>query len=155
MITKETIIKLAEEGIKGTDKFLVETQVLPGNKIEVEVDSPAGVNVLDCRELSRFIEDNLDREQEDFELTVSSPGLDKPFRVKQQYDKNTGRSVEVVLENGEKITGILKSVNENEVEIETTTREKTEGKKSKQEVVRMHKIPFGNIKQTKVIISFK
>jgi ribosome maturation factor RimP len=155
VITKETITAIAKEGIGETDKFLVEVQVSPGNKIHVEVDSPAGVNVIDCRELSRYIEGRLDREAEDFELTVSSPGLDKPFRVKQQYDKNVGRSVEVMLQNGEMISGKLITADENGIELETSAREKAEGKKSKQDVVRLHKIAFGDIKQTKVIISFK
>ena len=155
MYSKSEIEKIAAEAIEGTDKFLVEVSVSASNKILVEMDSPQGVNVEDCREMSRFIEGKLDREKEDFELNVSSPGLSKPFRVFQQYAKNVGREVKVEQTDGSSLSGKLVGATEQEIRLTTESKEKVEGKKSKELVVREHLIPMNKIKQTKVIITFK
>ncbi len=155
MITKEQITQLAEEFLTSGSLFLVEVSVQPGNVITIEVDSPSGVTVGECVELNRAIEEQLDRETEDYELNVSSPGLEKPFRVTAQYLKNVGRQVAIDRHEGPALTGLLKEAGENEIEVEVTSREKVEGKKSKQTVVRTHRIPYSEIKQTKVVISFK
>lgn len=154
-ISESKIRELAAEAISGTEYFLVEVQVAPGSKINIELDSPAGITIEEVRRISRQVESGLDREQEDFELTVSSPGLDKPFRVVQQYIKNIGRNVSVEKNNGEKIEGKLIKAGEEGIEVETRGKEKVEGKKSRQEVIRLHEIPMKDIKQTKVLISFK
>jgi ribosome maturation factor RimP len=98
---------------------------------------------------------NLDREKEDFELQVSSPGLTESFRVKEQYLKNAGREVEIVTTDGTKRTGLLKEVKPEFVLLETSTREKVEGHKKKQLVVREHQIDYSDIKSAKVVVSFK
>ena len=105
--------------------------------------------------MSRNIEHNLDREEQDFELQVSSPGLDRPFRVVQQYKKNVGREVKLTPINGTKIEGLLKSANDEGVVIETESKERLEGKKKKVTVVEEHSFNYDEIKETKIIITFK
>jgi ribosome maturation factor RimP len=105
--------------------------------------------------VSRNVEHNLDREQEDFELHVSSAGLDKPFRVLAQYIKNIGREVKATLHTGKKIEGILTSADDKEITLETSSMEKPEGKKKKELVVEQHVLPLDQIKETKIVISFK
>lgn len=155
MITTEQIKGLVAEKIAEKECFLVELEVKEGNDISVEIDSFKGVSIQDCMGVSKAIEANLDREEEDFQLNVSSAGLDKPLRVREQYIKNIGREVKVVFQDKGKITGELKEVNENDIVIEHSYKEKIEGKKKKQTIVKQEQVSFENIKETTIIISFK
>ena len=103
MIDKIKIEKLVEEFINGTDLFLVAVRISSSGKITVLADKKEGITIDECVAISRFIEKNLNRDEEDYELQVSSPGLDMPFSVKQQYYKNEGRRIEVVDSEGKKI----------------------------------------------------
>lgn len=158
MINKKKIEELALERIAELDKdlFIVEISISASNSIRVEIDSAFGnVAIEDCISVSRNIEHNLDREEQDFELQVSSPGLDKPFRVVQQYKKNVGREVKLTPVNGVKLEGVLKSADDNGVVIETTRKERLEGKKKKVTVVEEHPFNYDEIKETKIVITFK
>lgn len=154
MITEEQVKALIKDKLEEKDCFVVELDVRPGNNILLEIDSLKGFSIQDCVDFSRAVEHNLDREVEDFELHVSSPGLDKPFRVIQQYQKNIGREVKVVPKEGEKVKGILKAVEEKGIEVEYSYKERIEGKKKKQTITESKKIDFENIKETTLIISF-
>ena len=105
MIEEKYIQTLIEEKLANSDVFLVECRVKTDNKIRVFIDSERGVTIEDCIALSRHIEGNLDREQEDFALDVSSAGLDLPLRIPRQYKKNIGRNVDVVMNDGTEIKG--------------------------------------------------
>ncbi len=118
------------------------------------VDSEKGITIDHCIQISRQIEGNLDREEEDFELQVSSAGLGLPFKVRRQFIKNIDQEVEVVLKDGQKMEGILKSVAEEGFELETSKKEKVEGKKKKELVTRLHQISFEQAKTVKNIIKF-
>lgn len=158
MISKDTVIKLAQERIDELDNgtFLVDVTISLGNKILVEIDNQnGGSSIKDCVSVSRNIEHNLDREIEDFELEVGSAGLLKPFRVMQQYYKNIGKEVKVVLTPIGSKEGVLVAVDEEKITIETSEKIKIEGKKKKELVVKQEEIPFNQIKETKIIISFK
>ncbi|PCI99905.1 MAG: ribosome assembly cofactor RimP [Flavobacteriales bacterium] len=155
MITKEQIKTLIQDELDGSDCFVVELEVGEGNAISIEVDSLVGITVQECMSFSRAVENNLDREVEDFELKVSSPGLDKPFRVKEQYQKNIGRNVKVVPVEGNVVKGELKEVNADDIMVEYTVKERIEGRKKKETIIKQEKINFNNIKETTVIISFK
>ena len=96
MITTEQIETLIDSALKEKDCFVVDLDVREGNNILLEVDSLHGITISDCVDFSKMIEHNLDREVEDFEVHVSSPGLDKPFKVKEQFYKNIGRTIKVV-----------------------------------------------------------
>jgi ribosome maturation factor RimP len=158
MISTDKIKALAEERIAELDKglFIVEISVSPANQISVEIDSfEGGVSISDCVSVSRNIEHNLDREVEDFELQVSSPGLTNPFKVMPQYYKNVGKPVKVVLTDGGKIEGELISVSEEGIVLKTEDKVRIEGKKKKELVVTEHELNFNQIKETKKVILFK
>ncbi|CAN5288485.1 ribosome assembly cofactor RimP [soil metagenome] len=154
MISTKLIRELAEKKMKETDSYLVEITVSAANKIRITIDNFDGVSIQECVSVSRFIEEQLDRETEDYELEVSSPGLDQPFKVLNQYKKYKGKDVEVIFADGQKTEGKLLAANEKEIEIEQTTKEKVDGKKGKQLVIKQRHIPFDQIKETKIIIKF-
>lgn len=115
MITQERVIELVKQHIQGTDIFLVEVVVKPGNLIRVHVDRPEGITIEECVKVSRFLNGQMDREVEDFSLEVSSPGVGAPFKVKQQYEKNIGRTIEVRLGDGDRQEGRLEKVADNAI----------------------------------------
>lgn len=155
MIDSKFIRKLVEEKLEELPYFIVDVSVSSANLIRVEIDGDKGVNIADCVKISRHIEGNLDREQEDFELTVSSAGMDQPFKILRQYQRYMGREVELKTNSGEKHKGKLLLATEDIVEIETKRKEKIPGKKKKQEIIEKLSIPMENVKETKVVISFK
>ena len=107
MISKEKIIKLAQERIQELDNgnYLVEVNISPKNAITVKMDNlNGGVSIKDCVSVSRNIEHNLDIEIEDFELQVTSPGLDQPFKVAQQYQKNIGKKISLLTIDNQSVT---------------------------------------------------
>jgi len=140
MITEEGIIKFIEEHIQGTDIFLVEVAVKPGNVIRVHVDRPEGISIDECVKISRYLNSELDRDVEDYSLEVSSPGLSASFMVKQQYEKNIGRNIEVLLTDGLKISALLLSVSDKGITLKVNGEE--------QETL------YEEIKTAKAIISF-
>lgn len=154
MISNTQIRKLAEQKLEETGSYLVDVTVSATNKIRITIDNLRGISIQECVNVSRFIENQLDRETEDFELEVSSPGLDQPFKVLQQYKKYAGRDVEVKFTDGQKIEGKLVASNEEDIVLEQTFKEKTENKKGKQLVTRTSVIPYDKIKETKLIIKF-
>lgn len=158
MITKKLVTELAEERMKERDNglFIVELSISPSNVIRLEIDKyKGGVTVDDCVSVSRNIEHNLDREVQDFELHVSSAGLDKPLRVHAQYVKNVGRSLEVRLHSKEKVEGKLTEVDDKRIVLEYAEKREIEGKKKKETVVVQRELPFSNIAEARIVISFK
>ncbi len=149
MIDKKKVLKLAEEFITGSDKYIVDLQVNSNNIIHLFVDADESVSISDCIELSRHIESNLDREIEDFELNVSSAGLDQPFKVFKQYQKNINKEVSVLLQDGKKYQGTLVSATE-----EAITLHIEANKKRKIEAQELN-FSMNEIKETKSTISFK
>jgi len=154
MVNKLKIVELVKEKLD-EKAFLVDVQVSASNVIKVFIDSFDGLSIDRCVEISRHLENNLDRDREDFELQVSSPGLSESFRVKEQYLKNEGRDVEIVTTDGTKRTGLLKKAGAGFIVLETSTREKVEGHKKKQLVVNEHHIEYSAVKSAKVVVSFK
>ena len=101
MVQKELIENIVEQVTRGTDLFHVETRISISNKITIAVDSMKGITIDQCGEISKLVEASLNREEEDFEIEVSSPGLSEPFKVINQYRKNIGQEVEIVTEDGQ------------------------------------------------------
>jgi ribosome maturation factor RimP len=155
MITKKQVQELIQDKLEESNCFVVEIEIGEGNSISLEIDSMEGITVQDCMGFSRAVEQNLDREIEDFALQVSSPGLDKPLRVKEQYQKSIGRNVKVVPLEGNVVKGELKEANEEEIVIEYSYKERIEGRKKKETIIKQEIINFNNIKETTIIISFK
>lgn len=158
MISKERVRELVEERINELDNglFIVAISVSSANDISVELDKhDGGVSVQDCVSVSRNVEHNLDREQQDFSLNVSSAGLDKGLRVFDQYKKNVGRKVKLKLVEGGTLEGELIEAKEDGITIQTTRKERIEGKKKKEVIIEDKKIPMQQIKEAKIVISFK
>ena len=147
MIAEERVQKLAREKVLELGGFLVSAKVSGKNVISVFVDKAVGISVRECLQISRYIENELDREIEDFDLSVSSPGLTNPFLVKEQYQKNKGKDIIVKLKSGEKVRGKLLAFND---DITLETSKKVKGKKEKkiEEII----ISSKEIKETKLII---
>ena len=116
MIEKEQIILLCEEALAGTDRFLVEVKVKPNNVIEVYVDSDTAVNIDHCAELSRYINEKLDRDVEDYELSVLSWGLSGILKMDRQLQKYVGKDVEAKTKETGKMRGKLVSFDAEKVE---------------------------------------
>ena len=154
MIKKQQIIDLIEEHFAGTDKFIVDVKVLAGSKIEIYIDAPNHIVIADCVALSRHIEGSLDREKEDFELQVSSPGATESFKVLQQYHKYLNTKVRVTTKEGKKHEGVLLSANENEFTIEETRREKKTVGKGNHTVVENITLTYNQTKETKSVLPF-
>ena len=113
MIDKQQVITIAEKWLDTKEGyFLVDVDVTPDNRIVVEIDQAEGVWIDDCVDLSRFIESELDRDVEDYELEVGSAGIGQPFKVLQQYINHIGQEVEVLPKSGAKIKGILTEADE-------------------------------------------
>src|SRR5690606_8963013 len=116
--------------------FIVDLRISDTNVISLEIDSETGgVSIDDCVRVSRNIEHNLDREEQDFELSVSSAGLDKPLRVLKQYPKNIGRELKVKTVSGDKVEGVLTEADAEGIVLQTSRKERIEGKKKKELIV--------------------
>lgn len=136
MITKDQIATLCEEALAETDRFLVEVKVKPNSVIEVYVDSDTAVTIGHCIELSRFIESKLDRDAEDFELSVLSWGLSGSLKMDRQLRKYVGKDVEVKTKETGKQQGKLVSFDDEKVEIAPAPK-KTSKKKTAEEPVNL------------------
>ena len=138
-----------------SDNYLVDVVIKPGNLILIEIDNDEAVCIDDCADLSRYVEEHLDRDAEDFELEVGSAGVTSPFKILRQYVKNIGNEVEMVLRNGTKLTGILKSADASGVVVTVEKQVKPEGSKRKITVTEDQSYTFDEIKYTKYLIRFK
>lgn len=155
MIDKNAVKKLVDEWLADKEYFLVDVQVSPDDRIVVEIDHADGVWIEDCADLSRYIEEHLSRDEEDYELEVGSAGLGQPFKVRQQYVNSIGLDVEVLDGDGKKVKGVLKSVGDDDFVVAVREKVKVEGKKRPQMMDVDHRYNMNNVKYTKYLISFK
>jgi ribosome maturation factor RimP len=144
MISKEKIENIVNEYIQNSPLFLVDVKITKSNKITVTIDGDKGVIVDDCVNLSREIEKKMNRDEEDFELTVTSFGLEESFNMVRQYKKNVGEMVEVTLLDKEKVIGVLKEADDEKILVE---------RKVKKEIETIP-IFYKDISKTKLIIKF-
>ena len=156
MITKETIKNLVEEWLQKGDYFLVDIQMDGADgRIVIEIDCADGVWIEDCAELSRFLQERVGEELGDYELEVGSAGLGQPFKVEQQYANHVGDQVEVVTADGQKVTGVLKSVNGRSFVVTTQEKQVPEGKKRPVKVDVDREYFMDEVKSTRYLLSFK
>ena len=150
MIDRSEIEKTVRGIIEGTGIFLVAVRVSSTNRITVLADKKDGITIDDCADIHRLIEKTIDRDIEDYELQVSSPGLDMPFIVIEQYYKNEGKKVAVIDTEGVKYTGTLKNVTSGGFDLETEIKMKGKKKEIKE-------IPFNfdQVKSTRVVLVMK
>jgi len=149
MISETVIRDLVEEKINNTPLFLVDVKVRAGNKIIVYVDGDTGFTIDECANLSRYIESKLDRDTEDYELEVSSPGVTQPLKVERQYKKNIGKQLQILLRDGIKRTGTLLNSDKHRIQIEEKI--KIKGKTE----TTTFRIPLIDIKETKVLLTIR
>jgi len=153
-MNKEKVQDLLEEALAENESlYLIELSFLPGNKIQVVVDGDAGISLSECMRISRNIEHNLDREEEDFALEVTSPDIAEPLKVKRQYIKNLNRILTVKI-NDKKIEGTLIEVNKDDIVLSWKAREPKEIGKGKVTVDKTETIAYQNIIEAKVKIIF-
>lgn len=150
MIEEKQVVRLVDEFLKGTNKFLVEVVIRPTNLITVFIDGDNQVSIEDCQRLNRHLEQHMNREMEDFELTVSSAGLDRPLKVLRQFKKRMGMELEVVTLTGEKTSGILLNLGKDGIEIEKEIMI-TKKVKEKKKIF----FPFKEIRTVKEVITIK
>lgn len=155
MIDKNVVKSLVNEWLTGKDYFLTDLTISADDRIVVEIDHKEGVWIEDCVELSRFIEDHLNREEEDFELEVGSAGIGQPFKVHRQYEIHQGDRVEVLTKDGRKLTGVLKDVTPEAFTLTIEEKIKEEGAKRPRLVERDLSFGFDDVKSTKYLIDFK
>lgn len=155
MIDNKTVKTLVEEWLKDNDYFLVDVNMTPDDRIIVEIDHADGVWIEDCADLSRFLQDKLGEQLDDYELEVGSAGIGQPFKVAEQYKNHIGKEVEVLDKQGKKIQGLLKSVDGDTFVVTVKEKQKVEGKKRPVLVDVDHQYDMNNIKYTKYLLSFK
>ena len=160
MISKQFIQNVIEGELSDLGVFLIDLQVNNANSIKVLLDSEQGVKISECVKISKSIEQKIDREEEDFDLEVSSYGVFSPFKTLLHYTKNLGKEVEIFLVEGKNFKGVLNKVkaDDNEtvdfIEVLTKKKQKIEGKKKKVEVEEIIKIDIKEIKKVKLIPKF-
>lgn len=124
MITKEQIISLAEEAMKGTDRYVVDVLIRRNNVIELFIDADSSVTIDDCVAVSNHINGNLDRDVEDYELNVSSAGIDEPLLKMRQYQKYIGKNLIIIDDEGVEKMYKLLSFNDLSLEVEKAEAKK-------------------------------
>jgi ribosome maturation factor RimP len=147
-------VLLSEALAENEELFLIDLSFLAENKILVQVDGDKGVALNECMRISRHIEQNLDREEEDFGLEVTSPDIANPLKVKRQYQKNIGKILQIKTTTNENYEGVLTETNENQVFLEWKAREPKPIGKGKVTVVKTATIEYKNIEEAKVKIIF-
>lgn len=156
MIESKLVAGLAQQWLESKENyFLVDVNVSRDNRIVVEIDHPEGVWIDDCVELSRFIESNLDREVEDYELEVGSAGIGQPFKVLQQYVNHIGQNVEVLPRTGAKLKGVLLDADADGFVLKTQQKMNVEGKKRPVLTDVELSFKYDEINYTKYLISLK
>ena len=154
MSLENKVNNLLVSGLKDRpDIFVLDFKISENNEINIIIDGDKGVTIDDIVNLSRHIEHNLDREEEDFALTVSSFDITKPFHLKRQFLKNLNRPLKVKTQTGE-VEGVLVNVDENQIVLENKVREPKKVGKGKVTVVKQNNIPFDDIKEAKVVLKF-
>ncbi len=147
-MNKERLDKVIYSLLDGTDKFLLSSTINKNNIVEVFIDGESMVSIQDCINLARNIEEEFDRDEEDFELRVSSAGSDKAFKDIRQLIKYIDKELEFYLPAEKPFKGRLKSINNNLLEVE---QEKGKGKKK--EIIE-REIDFEAAEKIKPLIKF-
>ena len=151
---QERVRELLKEALlENPELFLLELDFSLSNKIKVVVDGDKGVPIKECIRISRHIEHNINREEGDFALEVTSPDITRPLTHKRQYRKNIGRILRVKTKDVD-LEGILTSVNHSGIELQWKTREQKPIGKGKVTVEKKAEVAFQDIKEVKVKIIF-
>ncbi|KAB8151985.1 ribosome assembly cofactor RimP [Kordia sp. TARA_039_SRF] len=152
---KQKVTNLLQEVLEEESSlFLISKEIKPGNKIVIVIDGDNGVTLNDCMKVSRHIEHNLDREEEDFSLEVYSAGISEGITHIRQYKKNVGRKLEVIVDDNNKVTGTLVSADDEKIKLQWKAREPKPIGKGKVTVQKEQEIPYETIVKAKVMVTF-
>lgn len=153
-MNKELVKQLVEGALEENESlFLIDLEFLPDSKIAIVVDGDNGVPLKECIRINRFVESQLDREEEDFTLEVSTPDITKPLVNIRQYAKNVGRnlSVKTIEDN---LEGVLTGANDEAIVLKWKAREPKKIGKGKVTVEKTETISYSNIVEAKVKLIF-
>ena len=118
-MNKEQIIKAVETAVAQRGCFIVEVTVSKENDIEIIIEKEEGVvDWEDCAAIDKVMHEAFDQDAEDYALTVSSAGLDRPFKVMKQFQKAIGTKVDVWMKGGKKVKGVLEAANDDAITID-------------------------------------
>ena len=152
---KDTVAELLEQSLqKRSDLFLIDFEIIDGNKIRIVIDGDSGVLVEDCMYVSRAIEHNLDREEQDFSLEVSSAGATTPLKDKRQFKKHIGRRLVVSTFEKQKYEAVLAAADDLNIVLEWKAREPKPIGKGKVTVQKTATIPYQNIDKAQIKLVF-
>jgi ribosome maturation factor RimP len=155
-MNKEQIIQAIEPAVAERGCFLVEVTISAENDIEVVIEKEEGiVDWEDCAAIDKVVHEAFDQDVEDYALTVSSAGLDRPFKVLRQYQKAIGSQVDVKFKGGKRIIATLTSADEDSIGLQYTALETVEGKKKKEKVEHNETFPLSEINSVTPYIDFK
>jgi ribosome maturation factor RimP len=155
MTFKEKVSEQIENALKvNPSLFLVDLKISEAFKISIAIDGDNGVNLQDCIDVSRFIENNLDREEQDFSLEVASAGVSTPLKSFRQYKKNIGRTLKVKTLANETLEAKLEDVNDDFITLSWSSREPKKIGKGKETVQNNREISYSDIKEAIVTIIF-
>lgn len=149
------IIDAISSEIVARGLYLVDVTISKDNDVEVTIESEEGkVELEDCVAISRFFETKFDRETEDYSLTVTSAGLDQPFKVFKQFEKAVGKKVEVQLKGGKKMVAVLEAADQESITLKYSQKEAVEGKKKKEIVEHVDRFTMDQVNSVKPYIEF-
>ncbi len=152
---KELVAELLEKALEENESlFLIDFSISEGNQIKVVIDGDKGVTVNDCITISRAIEHNIDRDEIDFSLDVSSAGVSEPLLIPRQYLKNIGRNLKVITKNNDVCQGKLEKANDKKIELLWKVREPKPIGKGKITVQKEAVIDYKDIVEATVMIKF-
>lgn len=154
MIFKDKVVALLNQGLSEKPSvFLIDLTITDAMKIIVTLDGDQGVTLQDCIDISRVIENNLDREEQDFSLEVASAGVSTPLKLVRQYKKNIGRTLKVKTAT-DLIEAVLADANDEFITLTWTAREPKKIGKGKETVEKKNELPYSEIKEAIVTITF-
>ena len=149
------IIDAINDEIVARGCYIVDVKISKDNDVEITMESEEGiVDLEDCVAVSRFFETCFDREKEDYSLTVTSAGLDQPFKILKQYIKAIGTKVEVSLKGGRKMVATLTAADQDSITVQYTAKEAVEGKKKKEIVEHNDRFTMDQVNAVKPFIEF-
>ena len=155
MIDANKVKALVEQWLDGKDYFLTDLPVTPDDCITVEIDQADGVWIEDCVQLSRYIEDHLSRDEEDYDLEVGSAGLGQPFKVLRQWTNHIGKQVEIITADGRKLKGTLQEADAEHIVVSVRQKMQVEGKKRPVMQDVDITLPMSEVKSGRYLIDFK
>lgn len=152
-MNKQIVNQLVSEALsENKSLFLLNLTIHQDNKIIVLIDGEQSVPLHECVRISRYIEQHLDREVEDYGLEVSTPDITEPLKDNRQYKKNLQRTLKLTLNNGQKVEGVLTDITDQSITIEQKVREPKPIGKGKVTVIKTNEIPFSTIEKAIVKI---